>query len=140
MSAIFWDTNLFIYLFEKEPNYFEKVRGLRSKMINNNDVLVTSTLTLGEILVRPLREKRDDLVKTYHQFFLSRAITLISLDEVVAEQFARLRVIFPDVKKPDVIQLACASAFGVDEFYTNDNRLNQLKIDNIGKIKSIREL
>ena len=54
MSRIFWDTNLFIYLIEDHGELSERVAKLRKRMIERNDDLYTSTLTLGEILVKPL--------------------------------------------------------------------------------------
>ena len=54
MSRIFWDTNVFIYLFESRGNEFELVTNLRKAMLSRRDQLLTSTLTLGELLVKPL--------------------------------------------------------------------------------------
>lgn len=50
MSRIFWDTNLFIYLFEDKGELTEQVVSLRQRMIVRQDQLLTSALTLGEIL------------------------------------------------------------------------------------------
>ena len=51
MSRIFWDTNLFIYLWEDYGALSQAVADLRTKMLRRRDQLLTSTLTLGEILV-----------------------------------------------------------------------------------------
>jgi predicted nucleic acid-binding protein len=58
MSRVFWDTNLFIYLFENYGVFSKAVAQLRSKMLERGDQLLTSTLTLGEILVKPI-ERND---------------------------------------------------------------------------------
>lgn len=50
MSRVFWDTNLFIYLFEGKGHLAERVVALRHRMIERQDQLLTSSLTLGEIL------------------------------------------------------------------------------------------
>lgn len=52
MSRIFWDTNLYIYLFEDYGELSALAGDLRSKMLKRGDQLLTSTLTLGEILVK----------------------------------------------------------------------------------------
>ena len=54
MSRIFWDTNLFVYLLEDKGELTERVVALRERMVERSDELLTSTLTLGEILVRPV--------------------------------------------------------------------------------------
>jgi predicted nucleic acid-binding protein len=54
MSRIFWDTNLFIYLFEDYGPLSKATAELRKKMLMRGDQLLTSTLTLGEVLVKPL--------------------------------------------------------------------------------------
>ena len=53
MSRIFWDTNLFVYLLEGGGEAAERVASLRNRMIERKDELVTSALTLGEVLVKP---------------------------------------------------------------------------------------
>ena len=59
MSRIFWDTNLFIYLFEDYGTLSKEVGTLRRRMLERGDQLFSSTLTLGEILVKPV-EKNDE--------------------------------------------------------------------------------
>jgi len=139
MSVVFWDTNLFIYLIEQKGSY-DKVKGLRIKMIENKDILVTSTLALGELLSKPYKENRVDLVNKYRQLLTSRAVELVEFDTKVAENYAKIRAKYTrqEIAPPDAIQLACASAFGVDVFYTNDDRLTEKVIDGIGAIKSIQ--
>ena len=55
MSRIFWDTNLFIYLLEPNEEFSPMTRELRIKMLRRGDVLLTSTITLGEVLVKPMQ-------------------------------------------------------------------------------------
>ena len=54
MSRIFWDTNLFIYFFEGNSEFSVATRRLRQNMVDRGDQLLTSALTLGEILVKLL--------------------------------------------------------------------------------------
>jgi hypothetical protein len=56
MSRIYWDTNLFIYLFEDYGALAKAVGQLRSKMLGRGDQLLTSTSALREILVKPTPE------------------------------------------------------------------------------------
>jgi predicted nucleic acid-binding protein len=129
VSRIFWDTNLFIYLFEGSPVFGSQVVSLRQKMLTRGDELLTSTLTLGEILVKPMRVGDLKLTNEYRRAIPATA-TLLRLDEEAAALYAKLRC-DAALRAPDAIQLACAGAYGVDLFVTNDERLHGKKVDGI---------
>jgi len=129
MSRVFWDTNLYIYLFEDSPKYSKLVAELRQRMLERGDQLVTSAFTLAEILVKPIKEKNDLLVASYRRA-LSATSMLIPFDEKAALAYARIRTDHA-VRPPDAIQLACAGSFGVDLFITNDSRLHGKQVPGI---------
>ena len=135
MSRIFWDTNLFVYLFEDKGELTERVVALRERMIERNDELLTSTLTLGEILVRPAEADAEDLARRYEQA-ISAAATLLPFDRQAAVAFARIRR-DRSIAPPDAIQLACASVAGVDMFITNDHRLSRMVVPGIHFIQPL---
>jgi predicted nucleic acid-binding protein len=58
MSRVFWDTNIFIYFFENHGEQGNSARGLRERMLRRGDQLITSAMTVGEILVKP-RQRQD---------------------------------------------------------------------------------
>src|SRR2546428_14080695 len=91
MSRIFWDTNLFIYLIEGQSSLADQVFTLRDRMIERRDQLCTSTLTLGEVLVKPLQENRPDLMEKYEAALASPAVLLVPFDRASARVYARLR-------------------------------------------------
>ncbi len=121
MSRVFWDTNLFIYLFEDAGDHAERVAALRSRMIEREDELLTSALTVGEILVKPARAGRPDLARQYEQR-IAQVATIIPFDVEAARAFATVRA-DGGVKGPDAMQLACAAAARTNLFITNDERL-----------------
>jgi predicted nucleic acid-binding protein len=129
MSRVFWDTNLFIYLFEDYGRLGRRVRDLRRAMLARGDQLLTSTLTLGEVLVKPVEQGDETLSGEYE-----RAITATSLmlpfDAKAARIYAKLRC-DRSLRAPDAIQLACGAAAGVDLFITNDARLHGKRVDGI---------
>ncbi len=129
MSRIFWDTNLFIYLWEDYGALSQAVEELRRKMLRRGDQLVTSTLTLGEILVKPTAAGNTELCRKYENAILSVAL-LIPLDAKVAKIYSSIR---RDrlLKAPDVIQLASAASVGADVFVTNDGHLQGKQIPGI---------
>ena len=47
MTRVFWDTNLFVYLFEGGA-FAARVGQVRARMLERGDQLVTSALTLWE--------------------------------------------------------------------------------------------
>ena len=135
MSRIFWDTNLFIYLFEDKHERSEQVAELRQRMIEREDELLTSALTLGEILVRP-KEVGDEKLAQVYELAISAAATVLPFDSHAALRFAEIRQ-DRSIKAPDAIQLACASVARADLFITNDNRLSKKNIRGIQFIQSL---
>jgi predicted nucleic acid-binding protein len=129
MSRVFWDTNIFIYFFEDRGQRGEAARGLRERMLERGDQLITSAMTVGEILVKP-RERQDlTLCKQYEEAITSTALVL-PFDLNAARTFSMLRL-DRSLRAPDAIQLACAATVGADLFITNDNRLSGLRVDGV---------
>ena len=135
MSQIFWDTNLFVYLLEDKGEFTERVVALRERMVERSDDLLTSTLTLGEILVRPVQAEDENLARRYEQA-ITAAATVLPFDRNAAAAFARIRR-DRSIAPPDAIQLACASVAGVDMFITNDLRLSRKVVPGIHFIQSL---
>ncbi len=138
-GAVFWDTNLFIYLIEGKPSDLTEmvVRG-RERMLSKGDQLVTSTLTLGEVLVQPLRTGRSDIAEQYEERIGSGAV-VVPFDSSAARRFAEVRASQPWVRPPDAVQLACAAQHGVEVFVTNDDRLNRAKVGGVGRVLPLRD-
>jgi predicted nucleic acid-binding protein len=124
LSRIFWDTNLFIYLLEGAGDSFQLVRKLLDRMAERRDELLTSTLTLGEVLVKPLEIGRSDLAERYERFLDSPGVRIVPFDREGSRIYARIRQ-DRSIRPPDAIQLACAAAAGTDLFITNDARLSR---------------
>src|SRR6266478_1256408 len=59
---------------------------LRSKMLDRGDQLLTSTLTLGEILVKPTERSDSELCRKY-EHAISSAATLIAFDVKAAKVY-----------------------------------------------------
>ena len=135
MSRIFWDTNLFIYLFEGSGNQAERVKNLRRSMSLRGDQLLTSTLTLGEALVKPTERGDDELARKYEEA-ISGAALVVPFDSKAAKLYAALRT-DRSLRAPDAIQLACAAATRVDLFVTNDERLWGKQVEGIQFIVSL---
>ena len=135
MSRIFRDTNLFVYLFENSGEPTERVVSRRLRMIERNDELLTSALTLGEILVKPLEAGDETLARRYERAIVAAA-TVVPFDRAAASVFAAVRG-DRTIRPPDAIQLACAAAAGVDLFITNDRRLSRSVVPGIHFIQPL---
>ena len=135
MSRVFWDTNLFIYLLEDSGPQSDRVVAVRERMLERNDELCTSTLTLGEVLVKPMEEGNESLCLRYEEV-LSQTTRLLTFDRETARRYAQIRR-NRSIRPPDAIQLACAAHIGVDLFITNDDRLNRLSIPGIQFLVSL---
>jgi uncharacterized protein len=129
MSRIFWDTNLFIYLFEGSGELSQKTTELRSRMLSRGDQLLTSTFTLGELLVKPTERGQTELCRRYEAALVATSL-LLPFDIYAAKIYAFLRC-DRSLRAPDAIQLACAAATGVDLFVTNDARLQGKQVAGI---------
>lgn len=129
MSRIFWDTNLFIYLLEGSDERSQSVVHLRRMMLERGDQLLTSALTLGEVLVKPIELRDEGLRRKYEEVIISAAVVL-PFDVKAAGLYAGLRA-DRSLRAPDAIQLACAAAAGVDLFITNDSRLHSKRVSGI---------
>jgi predicted nucleic acid-binding protein len=138
VSKIFFDTNVFIYLFEDYEPFSSIVDAVWRRMIQRGDKLVTSAMTLGELLVKPSKLGQASLVEQYDRAIRSRA-QVINFDPQVAWRYASLRATHK-IRNPDAIQLACAAHFGVDIFITNDKQLHKLDVPGIGFIAPLEKV
>jgi uncharacterized protein len=136
MSRIFFDTNLFIYLLEDAGSRSKRVRQILERMSERRDELLTSTLTLAEVLVKPLACGDVALAEQYEKLLSTPGVSLLSFDRASARIYARLRQ-DKTLKAPDAIQLACAAATRCDLFITNDDRLIPQIVPGIQFITSI---
>ena len=136
MSRIFWDTTLFIYLIEDYADSSERVARLRKRMMERNDDLYASALTLGEILVKPL-EANDEVLARRYEAALRQGAEIIPFDVEAARLYAGIRN-DRTIRPPDAIQLACAAQARVDLFITNDDRLSMKSITRIQFITSLQ--
>ena len=139
MARVFWDTNLFIYLFEHNPDWSARVIELRQRMVARRDELLTSYLTVGEALTKPRETGNAILEKSYLNFFINGPMELIAFEVEAAKRYAEIRS-RERIRPADAIQLACAAAARTDLFITNDNRLSGMSVPGITFIAGIQRI
>jgi predicted nucleic acid-binding protein len=129
VSKVFWDTNIFIYLFDGESPFLPAVRNLRERMLTRGDELVTSAMTVAEIQV--LARRQGNVTKAeYLRDLVKHSGKVIEFGLSTADMFSHLRAT-TSLRPADAIQLSCAAAVGVELFVTNDKSLHNLSIPGI---------
>jgi predicted nucleic acid-binding protein len=104
-------------------------------MRERNDQLYTSTLTRGEVLVKPIERGDEGLRERYERAF-AQAVHLVPFEREAARLYAHVRQ-DRGLRAPDALQLACAAVARVDLFITNDDRLSRCTVPGIHFITSL---
>lgn len=117
------DTAPLIYFIEQNSMYLESVRAFFTAMNRGEFRVVTSTLTLTEVLVHPLRARDEALAREYRDIIFDQAnLTTFPVSAAIAERAAQLRASH-NLRTPDAIQIATAIEEDATVFLTNDARL-----------------
>lgn len=120
------DTACFIYFIEGHPQYAPLLRPLFAAADVGALALVTTAITLLEVLVVPLRAGDEALASRYERLLTQgRGITLVEAGVAQARLAAQLRA-RTGIRAPDALQLAAALSAGCTAFVTNDRALPSL--------------
>ncbi|NJD39664.1 MAG: type II toxin-antitoxin system VapC family toxin [Geobacter sp.] len=126
-KTVFIDTAPLIFFIEKNPKYSAIVKPVVALIDSGQAKGVTSTITLLEVLVLPLREGNKKLADAYRSILLSsKNLETCEISNAISEKAAVLRAKY-GFKTPDSIQLATAIMRRADYFLTNDLALKQVK-------------
>lgn len=123
MSRIYWDTMLFIYWLEGNPNFGKRVDGIWSRMQQRNDHLITGALALGEVLAGAYKQGTDkQRIQDVKSAFESAVSEIVPFTAEAADLFGQIKGSWK-IPSADAIHLACAATAGTDLFLTNDKNL-----------------
>ena len=126
-KIIFLDTAPLIYFIEKNIRYIDVVQPIIALIDSQQAKGLTSTITLLEVLVLPLREGNKKLADKYKTILLSSSdLETCEISNAISERAAVIREKY-GFKTPDSIQLATAIVRKADYFLTNDAALKQVK-------------
>lgn len=64
-NRVLIDTNLFIYLMEKHPQYFELAKEVFQQIEKGQIYGITSVLVLTEVLTKPIKDNNENLIRSY---------------------------------------------------------------------------
>jgi uncharacterized protein len=122
MSRIYWDSMLFIYWLDDNPHFAQRVASIHARMSERGDELITSAVTLGEVLAGVYRKGPNSRGEEVRNELLSLLSEVLPFTADTADHYARIRGSMK-IASPDAIHLACAAQARADLFLTNDNRL-----------------
>lgn len=118
------DTALFIYLIEEHPRFLAPVRALFAQADAGELAIVTSALTLLEVLVVAWRAGDHALAARYDALLTrSRGVRMVDLTRDQWRTAARLRAQYGTLRTPEALQLAAAIGTRCTWFITNDRRM-----------------
>ena len=127
MEQYYCDANIFLGWFNQEPDKVEACRGLVQASKEKKVQVVTSAITLTEVIKikgqQRLEREKEDIIRG---FFEQPSISIVNVDRTLAE-FARQLIwehFFLDHK--DSIHVATALKVGVEALYSFDNDLLKL--------------
>lgn len=120
------DTAVFIYFIEEHRSFLPLITPLFRQADRGRRQLVTSALTLLEVLVVPYRAGHRQLAEQYEALLTrSRGVRLVDVSREQLRAAAQLRAA-TGVKTPDALQIAAALTTGCSTLVTNDRRLPEV--------------
>lgn len=134
-KRIAFDTSFLIPLLEDEKEKENKITRLLRLLERKPLILITSTVTLLEVLVRPYQQRDMETVNRYYGYFnRTDLVTLFPVTNQIADRAAEIRALY-GYKTPDAIQLATALETKCSLFLTQDHAFKKQKEIEIGVFK-----
>jgi len=120
------DTAPVIYFIEQHTKYQNMIRPVFEEIASGNIEAITSTITLLEVLVHPLRTGDEALAGKYRDILLSsKGLTTFEISHEVSEMASKLRAKY-SIRTPDAIQIAVGNLNHATKFLTNDPDLKKV--------------
>jgi predicted nucleic acid-binding protein len=117
----YFDANCYIYTVERVEPYLTKLAPIWDLAKEQRIQIITSELTLMEVLVKAFKLGDSLLEGTYRALLqASPDSTLTPITLPILERAARLRATTVGLKTPDAIHAATALEVGATQFLTND--------------------
>ena len=126
-KRVFIDTAPIIYFLENSSLYMESMKKFFTRCMKEHIQIVTSTLTIEEYLVSPYSNGKMEYVDNFKEFIEYMNIEVADIDSLIAEQGAKIRGKYKNIKAMDALQIATAIVKKCDMFFTNDKQLRQEK-------------
>jgi len=123
VETIYWDSNCFLSHLHAEVGQVEKCDGVLQRAERGEVIILTSTLTLAEVLwLRGEPRLQQDKAELVQRFFRRSYIRVYNVTRKLAEA-AQVYVWQNDIKPKDAIHVATAVHLGVTALETFDRKL-----------------
>lgn len=125
-KLVFLDTAPLIYFIEGHTEYQQKLEKLFALNDEGGFKFITSSVTLLEVLVKPLKDGENKIVEQYKTILTNAAgIDIFEITTAISIKAAGLRAKY-NMRTPDALQIATAIEWHADYFLTNDHRLKSV--------------
>lgn len=124
-ARVYIDTQIIIYTIEANLTYLNLLQPFWQQFQAGNIDIVTSELTLMEVLIFPLKHSNSALVNDYQKFLENSDIQLTPIRRSILRNAAGLRAT-TSLKTPDAIHGATALAENCTVFLSNDRAFRNL--------------
>jgi predicted nucleic acid-binding protein len=126
-GLVYVDANAVIYSVEHVEPYLTLLTPLWTTSGPTSFQIVTSELTLPEVLIRPFRTNNARLETEFRKLLQQTAdVRLAPITQGVLERGARLRAAVPSLRTPDAIHAATALIEDCALLVTNDPGFRQV--------------
>ncbi|NJN91940.1 MAG: type II toxin-antitoxin system VapC family toxin, partial [Leptolyngbyaceae cyanobacterium SL_5_14] len=125
VTRLYLDTAPVIYLVERNPQFFDQVRGVFQKVDEGQLTVVASPITLAECLVGAYRMKHAEAATTFFECLTQEGTDFVQISVAIADRAAQLRVKY-NLDLTDAFQIATALEAGCEAFLTNDIQLKRV--------------
>lgn len=135
-GRVYLDAQILIYTVEHLQPYCDLLLPLwQASQAGRLDV-VTSELTVVEVLTGPLKTGNQDLIDAYEELLTATELQLIPVDLSILKAAASLRA-STSLRTPDAIHVATAASAGCAAVITNDLAFGSLRSLNVLILKNI---
>lgn len=124
-GVLYVDTAPVIYTVERHADYEPLLLPLWAALDAGTLEVVTSELTLLEVLVKPLRDHNQALVQDYEKLLTATRLKTLPVTASILREAASIRAV-ANLKTPDAIHAATARSAGCAQFITNDTDYRSL--------------
>lgn len=116
-----------LYFIEQHPNHFILIQSIFNYIQREDIEIITSTLTLTELLVKPIQAENVYLQREYRNIVMNtQNISPIIINADIAINAAELRATY-NLKTPDALHVATVIVSGANAFLTNDKGFKRIE-------------
>lgn len=124
VSRLYLDTNILIAIGEGAGQISGLLYDLIQTLKVGEQFLFTSELSLAELLVVPVRQKNDELIRLYDNWIQPEGWLIARpVDKPVLWGAALVRAAYPAIKLADAIHVSTALRYECSHFLTAEKRL-----------------